>query len=157
MNTAIKNEWLSRLQTYRKGEGKLQRETDTGRTWCCLGVLADIYVNQTSHAFWERHVTDDAAVMTLRLTTGRGSFDFLLLDVTEWAEVSADNTSCLVENSDSHSTDICIKLDPDDPLLKNPVLQELASKRDNYTVHLSEVNDGVDSFDLIVELIRKYL
>lgn len=48
MKQELVDEWLRRLRSgdYQQGHQKLCRMTDSGPTFCCLGVLAEIAVDQ---------------------------------------------------------------------------------------------------------------
>ncbi len=50
MNTEIKQKWINALKSkeYQQGYEALRRDDK----YCCLGVLCDIYVNETNDAKW---------------------------------------------------------------------------------------------------------
>ncbi len=45
MNKKVKEKWLKALRSrkYSQCKGQLREEDDNGNTYCCLGVLCDIY------------------------------------------------------------------------------------------------------------------
>lgn len=52
----IKTMWLEALRSgkYRQAQGRLQRQTENGIGFCCLGVLCDLEVKRTPSSFWEQ-------------------------------------------------------------------------------------------------------
>ncbi len=50
MNNEVKQEWLKALRSgdYKQGEGQLRN----GDTYCCLGVLTDLYCKQNNGDSW---------------------------------------------------------------------------------------------------------
>lgn len=76
MNNNIKL-WIDALRSgeYKQGRRKLKN----GDTYCCLGVLCDLYAKETGKGKWRE---DDQF-----LTDGRTSAFNLPLDVMKWAGV----------------------------------------------------------------------
>lgn len=155
MRADIKAEWIKRLRKYPKGVGALCTPKADSCEWCCLGVLTDIYVEQTPGAVWAPQSKPDAP-MLIKLPTGGWDVSFLLDLIADWAKLPADNRSRLSDAPDGDYIDICIKLKDDDPLLAHPRIREVMAF-DDQKVCLSELNDHTSSFDLIIELIEKYL
>lgn len=59
MNPEIKEKWLTALRSgdYKQGKGWLCRvERDDSKTYCCLGVLTDLYIQEMGFE-WERGVS----------------------------------------------------------------------------------------------------
>lgn len=150
MNAKIKAEWLKRLRKYKKGTGCLRSGNGTSCTWCCLGVLADIYVERTPGATWHR-TSKTKNRWKLRLPTGEIEESFLLEKIAHWAGL-AERNLC---NKCSGRIDIRIRLKSTDPLQENPDVRRLMSTPGQLV--LSVVNDMTTSFELARKLIRRYL
>lgn len=154
MNAEIKAEWIKRLREYKKGEGYLCSERSEGeRQWCCLGVLSDIYVEQTPGATWDR-VGKDRTSYVVRLPTGEAEQSFLLETIARWAGVPDDLLSITTWEDGTRYTDIFIYIDPADPLYTEPAVQTSIFED---ALGLSVLNDYSSSFDLIIKLIERYL
>ena len=77
MNPEIKEKWLKALRSgeYKQGSHYLRRVDDT---YCCLGVLCDIYIKE-GNAVWDKRGSDVWYI-------GHSSA-YLPGDVKEWAEL----------------------------------------------------------------------
>lgn len=82
MNPEIKAKWLEALESgeYPKGKGGLRRpgKGAGGDTFCCLGVLCDLYAKETGHEW-----VDMPGYYRVFL----GSDVFLPDEVVQWAEI----------------------------------------------------------------------
>ena len=103
MNTEIKQKWVSALRSgkYEQGSDKLY----SGRGYCCLGVLCDLY-SKENNLKWEFRgddviKTEDEIVPSQLLNHDYFYFDdeseFLPESVKEWAELSVKNPQVRVD------------------------------------------------------------
>jgi hypothetical protein len=95
MNARIKQLWLDALESgkYKHGINALHWSNDT---YCCLGVLCDLYQQETGNLRWERMYSDDYGVEIYAFGVDidddpEGSV--LPLPVAEWAELSSSPIS----------------------------------------------------------------
>ena len=106
MNTEIKQKWVSALRSgkYEQGSEKLY----SGRGYCCLGVLCDLYSKENGLK-WEFRgddviKTEDEIVPSQLQKCDYFYFDdeseFLPESVKEWAELSVKNPQVRVEYED---------------------------------------------------------
>lgn len=52
MNEIVKKKWVKALRSgeYKKGQYQLKTNQSNGKdTYCCLGVLTDLYIKETKH------------------------------------------------------------------------------------------------------------
>ena len=77
MNKAIKKLWVAALRSgeYKQGEGQLRLETETGTSFCCLGVLCNLHAQ--AHPEIAAKQTKPEVYMGLQ--------DLLPPDVLTWA------------------------------------------------------------------------
>jgi len=82
MNKEIKEKWIQELESgkYKKGEERLR----SGKEFCCLGVLCDIYIKETGLGEWKRDVFKEP-------DTERKHFSILPVVVKEWAGLKGVN------------------------------------------------------------------
>lgn len=56
MNQEIKQKWVEALESgkYKQGKGRLKSDD----AYCCLGVLCDLYINETGNGEWIKEEKD---------------------------------------------------------------------------------------------------
>lgn len=89
MNREIKKKWIAALRSgdYLQGRGVLRTRDSS---YCCLGVLCDIYSKETGINFWE--TIDDGKFSFMK------SRDILPKVVSEWAEVDRNGSYDVEKN-----------------------------------------------------------
>jgi hypothetical protein len=103
MNTEIKQKWVNALRSgeYEQGSEKLY----SGRGYCCLGVLCDLYSKENGLK-WEFRGDDVIKTEDEIVPSQLQKFDYFYFDdeseflpesVKEWAELSAKNPQVRVE------------------------------------------------------------
>jgi hypothetical protein len=87
MNPTVKAAWLAALRSgeYEQGRGRLR----VGDTYCCLGVLADLYYSGQ----WERS-------KKLKMWVAGGKAGYPPTDVREWADLDGHAIRKLAEMND---------------------------------------------------------
>jgi hypothetical protein len=92
MNSEIKQWWCDALESgeYKQGEGQLY--CSTNNTFCCLGVLTDIYIKKTGLGMWDGNyfipLPEEASTL-YRTWECRREF-YLPLEVAKWAEIQSE-------------------------------------------------------------------
>lgn len=86
MNQEIKKKWVEALRSgnYPQGRGYLKCED----RYCCLGVLCQIYAEETGKGRFELDRHDKAKFM---IDDAHGRYDYLPLEVTDWAGLNETN------------------------------------------------------------------
>ena len=103
MNTKIKQKWVSALRSgeYEQGSEKLY----SGRGYCCLGVLCDLYSKENGLK-WEFRGDDVIKTEDEIVPSQLQKFDYFYFDdeseflpesVMDWAELSVKNPQVRVE------------------------------------------------------------
>lgn len=135
MKKEIKEAWLEALESgkYQQTTGALCHKGVHVDTFCCLGVLSDLYVQSHPDVTWTTFSQpfDTARGIPMVLNIDPTNRDTLPAQVMEWAEL----------NGPDPSVDISQVLDlyPDE----------------NDEVGLAQINDSGRSFSQIAEIIRK--
>lgn len=94
MNAEVKEVWVDALRSgkYQQGRGRLKYE----KSYCCLGVLCDLYLKQTGNIGWtkaESHVYSFGGARTYPPEI-----------VSDWAQVAEQHTTLLAtKNDNGHS------------------------------------------------------
>ena len=101
MNQEIKQEWVKALRSGEYDQGKDELRS-YANTYCCLGVLCDLYSKKTGVKWIERTSICDEEV---KFYTIHGSTWVLPNEVIEWAQVHAHApTIHLSDDRESYST-----------------------------------------------------
>lgn len=89
MDEEIKKKWIQALESgkYKKGTERLR----SGKEFCCLGVLCDIYIKETGLGEWK----GDGVV---EVSEGHKHFSVLPVSIKEWAGLKTINPT--IESSD---------------------------------------------------------
>lgn len=106
MNTEIKQKWVNALRSgeYEQGSEKLY----SGRGYCCLGVLCDLYSKENGLK-WEFRGDDVIKTEDEIVPSQLQKYDYFYFDdeseflpesVKEWAELSVKNPQVRVECED---------------------------------------------------------
>ena len=106
MNIEIKQKWVNALRSgeYEQGSEKLY----SGRGYCCLGVLCDLYSKENGLK-WEFRGDDVIKTEDEIVSSQLQKFDYFYFDdeseflhesVKEWAELSVKNPQVRVEYED---------------------------------------------------------
>lgn len=88
MNKEIKEKWVTALRSseYKKGRGRLKDTRGQETTYCCLGVLCEIYLKETGNGKWE-----DTGLGLIRFVTGDSedstSGSILTPEVMAWSGI----------------------------------------------------------------------
>lgn len=94
MNPEVKEKWLKALRCeYKQEEGRLKR----GDTFCCLGVLSDLYIKEHDNCRWnssDEFVQDD----------GYSVDDYLPEPVMIWAGLECNNPKVFSPENDQETT-----------------------------------------------------
>ena len=92
MNPEVKEKWLAALRSgeYQHGKNRLVTVNEEGKlTYCCLGVLCDIYVKETGKAEWRDEGTK------LAFVPGDNPIDkehaYLTREVVDWSGLPDKN------------------------------------------------------------------
>ena len=91
MNRKVKKQWLKALRSgdYPQGEGCLVKQSegeDISDSFCCLGVLGDLFVDSPEGQAMGAHWADDISPGDVHLVIGDGSSSgFLPPAVQGWA------------------------------------------------------------------------
>ena len=93
MNPTVKTQWLEALRSgsYQQGTGVLR---DAENSFCCLGVLCDLYVKEHPERSWEARLDALDFEDDIELTTTYAldcETDLLPERVKLWAELEDDN------------------------------------------------------------------
>ena len=102
MNKAIKKLWVAALRSgeYKQGEGQLRVATETGTSFCCLGVLCNLH----AQAHPEIAAMNDNPEMYM------GEADVLPAAVIKWAGVKLQSGDYVIIDNHyerlSHHNDI---------------------------------------------------
>ena len=96
MKLAIKNLWLRALRSgeYKQTQGALKN----GYGYCCLGVLCDLYTQETGLGYFnDNNFFED-------MTTGFGERSSLPYSVSKWAGLKGHYKSnpCIAEQKDKY-------------------------------------------------------
>jgi len=130
MNKRIKELWIAALRSgsYKQGQKRLRWDEEDGPTFCCLGVLCEIAVDESICYRFEDGYKVDAGEPGEHYTL---STSYLPEAVQEWAG-----------------------LDNSDPDL---ALDEKYSDGSSRLTTLASLNDGGRTFDEIADLIEENL
>ena len=100
MNKQVKKEWLAALRSgaYKKGHGQLKNKKDN--TYCCLGVLCDIYAKKMKKSY--DRVINCKPIITITFS------DSITLDglafppkkIVDWANLTSDRLDDLAKIND---------------------------------------------------------
>lgn len=103
MNTQIKQQWVTALRSGEYTQARRNLKTEQG--FCCLGVLCDLYAEETGTK-WEVHTTEDDEPFTHYTFDNYSSY--LPEFVEKWAGLAMPNPhvgeSSLAQLNDSGST-----------------------------------------------------
>lgn len=86
MKQIVKEKWVKALRSgkYTKGKGALKTKKNT---YCCLGVLTDLYSKETGRGKWTKNKLDDPAFKVNNETNG----GTLPRSVQKWAGLNDPN------------------------------------------------------------------
>lgn len=90
MNPAVKQLWVTALRSgeYKQGRHGLKRGKRGNNTYCCLGVLCDIYHKETGKGAW---VEDDLGNTTSSYSSFAGDSTYLPECVSNWSNLLASD------------------------------------------------------------------
>jgi len=129
MDETVKQKWINALRSgdYEQGIGAL-RKTNGTDTYCCLGVLCDLYQDATEQGEWKKPGHRE---QYLFITPGGEEQGVLPNDVRDWAGLDVNQGA----------------------LLRPEVLPDDKSRCSN----LSSLNDADYSFGEIADIIEQNL
>ena len=90
MNPQVKEKWVNALRSgwYEQSNGKLRSH----QGYCCLGVLCDLYTQETKMVGWEfRGAYEEENTQPMDYWYFDGESEFLPESVMEWAGLSKNN------------------------------------------------------------------
>ena len=93
MNDDVKTKWVTALRSgkYQQTQGRLR--AGDGQSFCCLGVLCDLYVKATPGVLWDGYYSGGKLL---------GESNYLPKEVIEWAGLPIRGThedkECLIPN-----------------------------------------------------------
>ena len=127
MNTQVKEKWLNALRS-----GEYSQETGRLRTnggFCCLGVLCDLYAQETNQEWILNPGDCDEGIWSPDYWSFVGGAQELLpLSVRQWAGLKCDSPTV-----------------------------ELEDEYGSYNISLAELNDNGSTFKQIADLIEAQL
>ncbi len=91
MNPEIKAKWIKKLESgqYKQTRGVLRRgELKQEEAYCCLGVLCELYKEETDKGTWEHWKDRDGKFYNFNIEGGDNSDTDLPSDVVAWAGLS---------------------------------------------------------------------
>ncbi len=104
MNPEVKKKWIDALRSgwYDQGSEKLRSVTG----YCCLGVLCDLYTQETKLVGWEfRGAFKEENTQPTDYWYFDGEGEFLPESVKEWAGLPVGNPSVRVDVTDNDDED----------------------------------------------------
>jgi len=117
MNKKVKKKWIRALRSgqYDQVQGTLCAETASDKTgFCCLGVLCNIHAEERKTLYWAEDAgargrkfvrkNGKVQIMQARELSYLGSQDDLPSSVRNWAGLTKDQESVLVDMNDSGSS-----------------------------------------------------
>lgn len=92
MNKEIKEKWIKALRSgeYKQGKNVLRRRDNT---FCCLGVLCDLYIKETGKLQWKD--SDHEYLFQIDENTC-----FLPLDVRKWSDLTQKRATLMEMNDE---------------------------------------------------------
>lgn len=103
MNPEIKEKWLTALRSgkYSRGENYLKQVVNETAKHCCLGVLCEIYMQETSKGQWSgKEGRGQVFIANISDDSYDSSFTVLPFKVREWAGISDGNASFEADETD---------------------------------------------------------
>jgi hypothetical protein len=103
MNTEVKQKWIDALRSgwYDQGSEKLR----SVQGYCCLGVLCDLYTQETKMVGWEFRGLDENTHQTTDYWYFDGESEFLPESVKEWAGLPVANPNVRVDVTENDDED----------------------------------------------------
>lgn len=142
MKPEIKEKWILALESgkYKRTSGVLKKVKDGKASHCCLGVLCEIYIEETGQGEWRpptQQVFDTHVFIPLK-NKHDWSETVLKIEVMEWAGMGTEAGS--------------FKFDEED----RKILHDVVPNQIDYT--LAEVNDYSvkEDFSEVIPFIKKY-
>lgn len=146
MKEEIKELWTKTLRSrkYKQGQKKLR----TNEGFCCLGVLTDLYIQETGDGEWVRTNAlgsrdPNGDHWAFQSSYGRLERNFLPTVVMDWAELHRSNPEILLDQPDYKTVNKTVKSE------HRPSV--------GGRISLSDLNDGGKGFHTIARFIKKYL
>jgi len=97
MNQDVKKKWVELLRSGKYSQGKSCLRN--GNSFCCLGVLCDLYHKETNNGFWDKD--DDTYRFYISDSKEAKSYAILPLTVQKWAGLDAGNPCFSCEPDDN--------------------------------------------------------
>jgi hypothetical protein len=149
MNPEVKALWLDALRSgeYKQGQGRLRKTEDDGTfSYCCLGVLCDLYIKQGQpNAAWKGDTYGGGVEYFSENEEGSTVDDYDMslppLHIVKWADIRNDRNQL---SSHGHL-----------PITVGGVHSELGTVEDFMT--LASLNDAAEGYDFskIAEVIEE--
>ena len=102
MNKEISKRWIDALPRYTQGRENLKTDdfSNDGFRHCCLGVLCELYAEETGEDIWGAPEGDESAY---RCTVGTdGSHGYPPIAIAAWAEMTKTEENRLVQMNDTY-------------------------------------------------------
>jgi len=101
----IRKMWVDALRCgdYKQGKGVLRSTDDTGDSFCCLGVLSDLYVRE-GHATWDRIGEDHYRVLGSGWNV-LGHLSILPHQIMRWVGLLSDTGKLFIEKYEDEEDD----------------------------------------------------
>jgi hypothetical protein len=103
MNPEVKKKWIDALRSGWYDQGSEKLRSDQG--YCCLGVLCDLYTQETKMVGWEFRGYDENEHLPQDYWYFDGESEFLPDSVREWAGMACKNPSVRVDVTDNDDED----------------------------------------------------
>lgn len=130
MNPEVKKKWIDALRSGWYDQGSEKLRSDQG--YCCLGVLCDLYTQETKMVGWEFRGYDENEHLPQDYWYFDGESEFLPESVKEWAGFNVNNPSVRVDVTDNDDEDNWF-----------------------YTDEIANLNDSGYTFNELSELIEQ--
>lgn len=143
MNPEVKAKWLAALESgkYKQGKNKLRRilptlfnagkQSESAERWCCLGVLCNVYIEDTGKGRWEKDSDGEFKFFDGHDDWhGHTSYGMPTAAVYQWAGLADYHDKIFLDSSD---------------------------KKKFTDGSLAELNDEGRTFKTIIGVIKKYL
>ena len=95
MNPEVKTKWLEALRSdnYNKGVMSLKISRADKVFHCCLGVLCEIYIQETGKGSWQK--TYESSFRLTFTSENESSGAFPTKDVLQWAGIQLEGSRCI--------------------------------------------------------------
>lgn len=99
MNAEVRRMWVNGLisDEYQQGKNNLRAENNGIQEYCCLGVLADLYIKETGKGKWVKG--NLLGISTLAIGDVGDSCE-LLSEVLDWADLKCGEQNELIMMND---------------------------------------------------------